>query len=207
MCEQWQLHYTSQQGLVDAIEWACVLCGCHIKNDWASRAMNLHKILRLAWKFLHGNYQMIEATAMGNWWLAASSWHHAHSCITSGANFFLWNIKALGPTTAQIWHPVTSAFPQTKITPLKWTRFQTVDEIQDNKRGQLMVMGRTVWGAKVPTLKGTEVSLSYVQCFLYLVSSINVSIFHTTWLDTIWTDLCISLKANHMSTFKPNVEA
>ena len=29
------------------------------------------------------------------------------------------------------------------------------------------------------TLKGTEASLSYVQCFLYLVSfSINVSAFH-----------------------------
>ena len=40
------------------------------------------------------------------------------------------------------------------------------------------------------TLKGTEVSVSYVQCFLCLVSSsINVSIFHITWLDTFWTDL------------------
>ncbi|KAF6086176.1 hypothetical protein HJG60_008382 [Phyllostomus discolor] len=30
----------------------------------------------------------------------------------------------------------------------------------------------------MPTLKGTEASLSYVQCFLYLVSSsVNVSIF------------------------------
>ena len=40
--------------------------------------------------------------------------------------------------------------------------------------------GRTVWGPKVPTLKGTEASLSCIQCFLYLVSSsINVSIFHS----------------------------
>ena len=38
-------------------------------------------------------------------------------------------------------------------------------------------VGRAVWGPKVPTLKGTEASLSYVQCFLYLVSSsINVSL-------------------------------
>ena len=38
-------------------------------------------------------------------------------------------------------------------------------------------------------LKGTEVSLSYVQRSLYLVSSlINVSIFHITWLDIFWTD-------------------
>ena len=41
-----------------------------------------------------------------------------------------------------------------------------------------MAIGRTVWGPKVPTLKGTEVSLyKHVQCFLYLASSsINVSI-------------------------------
>ena len=44
------------------------------------------------------------------------------------------------------------------------------------------------------TLNGTEVSLSYIQCFLYLVSSsINVSIFHITWLDTFWTD-CVHLE-------------
>ena len=80
-------------------------------------------------------------------------------------------------------------FPKLK-SPLKENRFQTVDEIQENKTGQLMVIGRTVWGPKVPTLKGTEVLLSYVWCFLYLASSsINVSIFHSTWLDTFWTDL------------------
>ena len=58
------------------------------------------------------------------------------------------------------------------------------------RRGQLMVIGRTVWGPKVPTLKGTEASLFYVLCFLYLVcSSINVSIFLITCMDTFWTDL------------------
>ena len=32
--------------------------------------------------------------------------------------------------------------------------------------------------------------MSYVQCFLYFVSSsINVSIFHNTWLGTFWTNL------------------
>ena len=42
----------------------------------------------------------------------------------------------------------------------------------------------------MPALKGTEVSLSYVQCFLYLVSSLtNVFIFHSTWFDTFCTDL------------------
>ena len=42
----------------------------------------------------------------------------------------------------------------------------------------------------MPTLRGTEASLSYVQCFLYLVSSsINVSIFHSPRLDVFLTDL------------------
>ena len=83
------------------------------------------------------------------------------------------------------------AFPKTKSTFDK--RFQTVDEIQENTIRKLMAIGRTVWGPKVPTLKGTEASLSFVQCFLYLVSSsINVSIFHITWLDTFWVDLVYS---------------
>ena len=46
----------------------------------------------------------------------------------------------------------------------------------------------------MPIWKGTEVSLSYVQCFLYLVSSsINVSVFHIAWLGIFWTDrVCIA---------------
>ena len=40
---------------------------------------------------------------------------------------------------------------------------------------------------------GTEASLPYVQCFLYLLSSsVKVSIFHITWLDTLWKDLIYS---------------
>ena len=44
-------------------------------------------------------------------------------------------------------------FPKLK-SPLKGKRFQTVDEIQENATGQLMENGRTVWGPKVPTLRG-----------------------------------------------------
>ena len=62
--------------------------------------------------------------------------------------------------------------------------------IQENTMGQLMATRRTVWGPTVPTLKGTEMSLSYVQCFLYLVSSsTNASIFRIAWLGTFWTAL------------------
>ena len=89
-------------------------------------------------------------------------------------------------------------FPKLK-SPLKGKGFQTLNEIQENTMGQLMVTGRTVWGPKVPTLKGTEVSLSYIQCFLYLVfSSIYVSNFHIAWLNTCWTNLIYSRVSPHM---------
>ena len=66
-------------------------------------------------------------------------------------------------------------FPKLKS---QGTRFQTANEIQENMMGQLMAIGWTVWGPKVAALKVTEASLSYAQCFLYLVSSsISVSIF------------------------------
>ena len=135
---------------------------------------------------------ILKAAAMGNWWLAASSQQHACLCITSRVEFLAKH------QITQVTQPFYSPdlvpcdfwlFPKLK-SPLKGERFQTLDEIQENITGQLTAIGRTVWGPKVPTLKGTEVLLSYVQCFLYLVSSsINVSIFHITWLDTLWTDL------------------
>ena len=86
--------------------------------------------------------------------------------------------------------------PQLK-SPLKGKRFQTISEIQENTTGQLMVIGRIMWGPKVPTLRRTEVSLSYVQCFLYFASSsISISILHTTCLETFWTDPHIHI-SNH----------
>ena len=88
-------------------------------------------------------------------------------------------------------------FPKLK-SPLKGKRFQTVDEIQENMTRQLMAIGRTVSGPKAPTSKATEVSLSYVQCFLHLISSlINASIFHITWLATFWTDLVCNSVTQH----------
>ena len=84
---------------------------------------------------------------------------------------FWQNIKSpkwLSPPTAQIVSCDFWLLPKLK-SPLKGKRFQTIDKIQENTMGQLMVTGRTVWGPKVPILKGTEALLSYVQCFFYLL--------------------------------------
>ena len=128
---------------------------------------------------------------MDNWWLAASPQQCTHSRITSFTEFFGKTSNhpsdsgPLQPRFGALWLP----FPKTKIT---FEREEISDCWWDSGKyeGWLMVIGRTVWGPKVPTVKGTEVSWSYIPCFLYLVSSsINVSIFHITWLDTFWTDL------------------
>ena len=56
-------------------------------------------------------------------------------------------------------------FPKLKSS-LKRKIFQTIIEIQENRTGQLVVIGRT----KVPTLKGQRpLSLYCVQCFLNLL--------------------------------------
>ena len=126
-------------------------------------------------KLEHSSMETIEMTqkaaAMGNWWLTASSWQHVCSCITSHAEFFVKHqiTRVIQPPYSPGLSPCNFwLFPKLK-SPLKGKRLQTIDEIQENMMGQLMVTGRTVWGPKVATLKGTEVSLSYIQCFLYLL--------------------------------------
>ena len=151
----------------------------------------MHQILCEAWTFLHGNYSMIlKDTARDNWWLAASSWQPTCSCIISRTEIF--GEHQITQVTQPPYSPDLVPcnfwlFPKLK-SPLKGKRFQTVDNIEENMLGQLMTIGRTVWGLKLPTLKGTEASLSYVQLFLYPISFlINISIFHITWLDTFCT--------------------
>ena len=54
-------------GEVDAVDWACVLCGHHIQNNWESTATNLHPVcVKLEYSSAK-TIQMIQmATAMGN---------------------------------------------------------------------------------------------------------------------------------------------
>ena len=128
---------------------------------------------------------------------ATGDWHLHHNNVPARGSHLMLSILVkhqITQVTQTCYSPGLMLcdfwlFPKLK-SPLKGKRFQTITEIQENTMGQLMATGRIVWGPKVPTLKGTKVSLSYVQCFLYLVSSsINVSIFLITWLDTFWTDL------------------
>ena len=179
-------------GAVGAIECASVLCGCHIQNDWVEQWICIRFCVKLGNSSTETIQMIQKATTMGNWWLAALSPQGAQSYIMTHAEFFGKTSNHPGDSVppprppAQIWCPVTKL-----KSPLKGKRFQTADKIQENTMGQLMALGE-LWGPKVPPLRGTEASLSYVQCFLSLVSSsTKVSSFHSTWLDTFWTDLVL----------------
>ena len=158
-------------GVVDAIQWACILCGHHIQNDWVSNKSTSNFVFSLhipLWKLLRW-FRRPTVWATGDWQLQHDNKHTQASCLMQ----FLFcetsnhpgDSAPLQPRFGALW---VLAVPKTKIT-FEGKRFQTTRELQENTTGQLIMTGRTVWGPKVPTLEETEASLSYVQCFLYLL--------------------------------------
>ena len=173
----------------------CTVQPSHSK--WASRATNLHEILCYVSTFLCRNYSdNSESCSYGQLVIGSFT---TTTCplmchILSGASMFFGETSNhpgdLAPYSPHLAPCDFRLLLKLKL-PLKGNRFQTINELQENMMGQLMVIGRTVWvGPKVPTLKVTEVSWLYVQCFLYLVSSsVNVSSFHYMagyFLDRLW---------------------
>ena len=135
--------------------------------------------------------EMIQkATAMGNWWLAASSWQCARSCITLRVDFF-------GKTSN---HPGDSAPLQPRFGILWLLDFSKTEitfereEISDHwwDSGKYNKAADGYWENCVRS-QGAYFEGDWgviVLCTMFLVSSsINVSIFHITWLDTFWTDI------------------
>ena len=148
--------------------------------EWAEQRISIQFYIKLEHSSAETIWKIQKAVAMGNWWLAALSQHHTRSCIMSCAEFFCETSNHSGdsaplqPRFGVLW---LLAFLKTKTT---FERKEISDHHrwdQENMTGQLMAIGRTVWGPEVSTLKATEVLLSCIQCFLYLVSSINVSFF------------------------------
>ena len=79
-----------------------------------------------------------EARAIGNWWLATSSWQCAHSCITSHAGFLAKH--PITQVTQPCYRPDLAPcdfwlFLKLKSS-LKGKRFQTIHEIWENMMGQ-----------------------------------------------------------------------
>ena len=126
--------------------------------------------------------QMIQkAVAVGNWWLASSSW--TTYPLTSHAEFFVKH--RITQVTQRLYSPCLATcdfwlFPKLK-SPLNRKRFQTIDEFRENMMGQLMAIGRTVWKSQGAYFEGDWGVI--VLCTVFLVSSsINVSFtYYMTW--------------------------
>ena len=130
--------------------------------------------------------QMIQkAAAMGKWWMAASSQQHARSCITSHAEFLVkhqitqvtqpHNSPDLEPCDFWLFPKTKITFEREEISHCQWDSRKYVGAADGKWENCVRSQGAYFegdWGIIV-----------LLQCFLYLVSSsINVSIFHITWL-------------------------
>ena len=82
-------------------------------------------------------------------------------------------------------------FPKLK-SPLRGTRYQTINEIQEYTTGQLWWLGKLCEVTRCLLLRdwGIIVLCIMFLCTMYIGSfSVNVSLLHITWLATFWTDL------------------
>ena len=168
--EQWQFQYTSQWG------WSMPLSEhvyCVAIAFYMTERVEQRLCIRFCVKLKHSSTEIIwmiqKATTMGNWWLAASS-----TTCPFIASHLVQSFFAKHQITQMTQPPYSLdlapcdcwILPKLK-SALKGKRFQTISETQENTMGQLMVIGRTVWGPKGPTLKGTE-----AYCPMYSVSCI-----------------------------------
>ena len=122
--------------------------------------------IRFCIKLKHSSVETIwmiqKAAVMGNWQLTASSQQHACSCIMSCAEFFCEISNHPGdsaPREPRFGTLRFLAFAKTKITSER----EEISYCQwDSGKYERAVRetGRTTWGPNVPTLKGTEASLS-----------------------------------------------
>ena len=169
-------------GAVGKIEWACIQCGCCIQNDWV---MNQHQILCQAWTFIGRNYLddsegcIYGQLVIGSFIRTMRQLMHHFSC-----KVFWQNIKSLRwlsplqPRFGALW---LLAFPKTKIT---FEREEISDHQWDSEKYNRAADGN--WKNCV-RWQGAYFEGDWdiiVLCTVFLVSfSINVSIFHITWLD------------------------
>ena len=146
----------------------CTVSPSHSK--WLSEqgnesASNFTFIMNIPLQKVFGSFRRPQLWAIGDWQLHHNNMPIHTSCLVQ--SFFVKHQITQGtqlPHSPDLVPCDLWVFPKLK-SPLKGKRFQTVDEIQESITGKLMVIGRTVWGPKVPTLKGAKVSVFLCMMF------------------------------------------
>ena len=178
--------------MVDTAEWVHVLSGHHVQNDWVEQRICITFCIKLEHSPTETIWTIQKATALCNWWLAASSQQCAHSCITSRASVFWQNIKsprwprwpwALQPRLGAL---RLLAFPKTKIT---FEREKILDHQWDSGKYNAAPDGNLENSVRSQGAYFEGDWGIIALCTMFPVSSsINVSIFLIMWLDSFWTD-------------------
>ena len=168
MCEQWWLHCTSQWGWLTPLSEHVYCVAVTIKT---TEPVEQWTWIKFCVKLEHSSAEAIwmiqKATAMGNWWLAASSRQCTHSCITSHAEVFdkTWNHPGDSVPLTALW---LLAFPKTKIT---FEREEISECQQDSGKYNRVAdsNGENCVRSQGAYFEGDWGVLSYVQCLLYLL--------------------------------------
>ena len=156
--------------------------------EWVKQQICIKCCVKLEHSFMETIRMIQKAAAMGNWWLVASQQHNC-SCITSHAEFFgktsnhPGDSALLQPRFGTLW---LLTFPKTKIT---FEREEISDHQWDAGKYNGAADGNWENCVRSQGAHFEEDSGIIVLCTMFLVSSINVSIFHITQLDTFRTDL------------------
>ena len=157
-------------------------------TDWVEQWICIKFCVKLEHSFTETIRIVQKATAMGNWWLAASSRQCApfmHHVLGKTSNC---------PGDSAPLHPRFGtlqllAFPKTKTT---FEREEISDCQWDSGKYDRAADGD--WENYVRS-QGAYFEGNWdvtVLCTVFLIScifSVNVSIFHSAWLDTFWTGL------------------
>ena len=135
-------------------QWTCIKFCIKLENSSAKTIQVIRK-----------------APAMGDWCLAASSQQCTCSCIISHAKFF--GKTSNPPGDSAPWQPIFGvlqllAFPKTKLT---FEKEEILDHQWDsgNYDGAADGDWENCVRSRGAYLEETELSLSYVQCFWYLL--------------------------------------
>ena len=151
MSEQWCLHWTIFSG-GGRRHWVSMCTAWPSHSKWLSEYSNESALdfvlsLNILLQKLFGWFRRLQLWATGDWQL-----RHNNACTRAWCLVQSFLVKhqitevTQSPNSPDLVPCDFWLFPKLK-SPLKGKRFQTIDEIQENIMEQLMVIGRTVWGA------------------------------------------------------------
>ena len=145
-----------------------------------------------------------KATLMGNWWLAASSGLHNHSCITSHVVFF-GEISNYADDSAQIWHTVTSGFSQNENQLWKGRDFRLSMNFRKVRWGSWRQLGEV---CEVPRCLLWRGIIFLCRMFLVTYFLLQMSLFFILygWIPSGHTSclcVCVCVCVNNVLIYVP----